>query len=103
MRNALRRGAPPALLARLAVETENNELGYLIPKTRSGWSSGLGREGSTLPVLIAVSRKTWFPQMIGVVVPLPSIATFQRTFFFSLHSRGGVAVRETPFDSGPRH
>ena len=56
-----------------------------------------------MPVLIAVSRKTLLFQMMGVEFPFPSIATFHRMFFLSPHLRGGVAVFETPFASGPRH
>jgi hypothetical protein len=43
------------------------------------------------------------PQTTGVDEPLPGISTFQRTFFVSLHSIGGVACGATPVMSGPRH
>jgi hypothetical protein len=43
------------------------------------------------------------PQTTGVELPLPGIATFQRTFLVSLHSTGGAAVGATPVMSGPRH
>src|SRR5688572_22493942 len=51
----------------------------------------------------AVSRKMRSPQMTGVDELRPGIGTFHRTFFVSLHSTGGVAVRETPVANGPRH
>ena len=63
----------------------------------------IGREGSPRPVLTAVATKTRSPHTIGLEVPWPSIATFQATFFSSLHSSGCCAVRETPLFSGPRH
>src|SRR5882672_2735530 len=43
------------------------------------------------------------PQMTGDADPRPGISTFQRMFFVSLHSTGGVAVFETPVAYGPRH
>ena len=49
-------------------------------KTRFGWSSGLGNDGSTRPVLTAVSRKTLSPQTMGVLLPTPGSLTFHRTF-----------------------
>jgi hypothetical protein len=36
-------------------------------------------------------------------VPRPGISTFQRTFFASLHSTGGLAVADAPVFKGPRH
>src|ERR1043165_8723 len=54
-------------------------------------------------VSIAVNTKTRSPQTAGVAVPEPGRATFQRTLFVSLHSRGGVALGATPRAGGPRH
>src|SRR4030095_14915258 len=51
----------------------------------------------------AERTNTLSPQMTGVPDPRPGISTFQRTFFVSLHSRGGSAVLETPVAYGPRH
>jgi hypothetical protein len=50
-----------------------------------------------------VSRYTRSPQTTGEAEPRPGISIFQRTFFVSLHSVGGVAVRDTPVMCGPRH
>jgi hypothetical protein len=44
--------------------------------------------------LIAVRMKTWSSQTIGLATPFPSIATFQRMFWSSLHWRGGEAVEK---------
>ena len=55
------------------------------------------------PVGTAVSTKMRSPHTTGVEEPLPGISTFQRTFFVSLHSSGGVACGATPVMSGPRH
>jgi hypothetical protein len=55
------------------------------------------------PVGTALSTKMRSPQTTGVELPLPGIATFQRTFLVSLHSTGGAAVGATPVMSGPRH
>ncbi len=41
--------------------------------------------------------------MTGVPAPRPGIAFFHRMFLVSLHSIGGLADRETPVPSGPRH
>ena len=41
--------------------------------------------------------------MTGDAEPRPGISTFQRMFFVSLHSSGGVAVVDTPVACGPRH
>src|SRR5829696_6087235 len=41
--------------------------------------------------------------MTGVDEPRPGISIFQRTFFVSLHSVGGLAVADTPVAAGPRH
>ena len=78
-------------------------LGCLIPKTRSGWSSGLGKDASTSRVFTEESRKILSPQTTGLETPRPSIGTFHLIFSDSLQVIGGVAVRETPFASGPRH
>jgi hypothetical protein len=43
------------------------------------------------------------PQITGDDEPRPGISTFQRMFFVSLHSVGGVADLETPVAKGPRH
>ena len=51
----------------------------------------------------AVVTKTRSPQTTGVAEPRPGISTFQRMFFPSAHSRGGVAVLDTPVACGPRH
>src|SRR5688500_17720535 len=57
-----------------------------------------------LPVLIAVWRKIWSPQTIGVDVPLPGISTFHLTFLVSPHCVGGLAVgAAVPLPEGPRH
>ena len=55
------------------------------------------------PIGTAVSTKMRSPQMTGDADPRPGISTFQRTFFVSLHSVGGVADCETPLAYGPRH
>jgi hypothetical protein len=52
---------------------------------------------------MAVVRNTLSPQTIGEDEPRPGISTFHRTFFVSLHSVGGFAVREIPLAKGPRH
>src|SRR5580765_5649823 len=41
--------------------------------------------------------------MTGEEEPRPGISTFQRMFFVSLHSVGGLACFETPVAYGPRH
>src|SRR6185436_1499006 len=41
--------------------------------------------------------------MTGDEEPRPGISTFQRMFFVSLHSVGGLACFETPVACGPRH
>src|SRR6185295_9018497 len=61
------------------------------------WPAGAG------PPSIAVVRKTFLPQMIGDEKPSPGIATFQSTFFVSLHSVGRFFSVEMPWLSGPRH
>src|SRR5262245_49005778 len=43
------------------------------------------------------------PQTMGEADPRPGISTFQRTFFVSLQSSGGLADFEMPLASGPRH
>ena len=53
-------------------------------------------------VEIAVRRKILSPQMTGEALPLPGIDTFQRMFFVSLHSTGGLPFAATPVASGPR-
>jgi hypothetical protein len=55
------------------------------------------------PVGMAVSRYSRSPHTTGVADPRPGTSTFQRMFFVSLHSMGGVAVRDTPVPCGPRH
>lgn len=40
--------------------------------------------------------------MIGEEIPSPGIAAFQRMFFSSLHSIGGLPVGDTPDPNGPR-
>src|SRR5262245_1026338 len=55
------------------------------------------------PAGIAVSTNTLSPHTTGEADPRPGISVFQRTFFVSLHSIGGSAVRETPVAYGPRH
>src|SRR5688500_2761003 len=52
---------------------------------------------------MAAVTYTRLPQMAGVECPLPGSATFQRTFFVSLHSTGGVEFGATPVARGPRH
>ena len=63
----------------------------------------LGNVSATRPVSIAVSTKTCWPQTIGVEVPLPGIATFQRTFLLSSQLVGGFPLGAVPLASGPRH
>jgi hypothetical protein len=58
---------------------------------------------STSPVFTEESRKILLPQTTGLETPRPSIGTFHLIFSDSLQVIGGVAVRETPFASGPRH
>src|SRR5213593_4362174 len=41
--------------------------------------------------------------MTGDEEPRPGISTFQRMFFVSLHSVGGLASFDTPVAYGPRH
>src|SRR5688500_390205 len=41
--------------------------------------------------------------MMGVEWPFPGKGIFQRTFFVSLHSEGGLARGAVPLASGPRH
>ena len=41
--------------------------------------------------------------MTGDDEPRPGISTFQRMFFVSLHSMGGLACFDTPVAYGPRH
>ena len=48
------------------------------------------------PTGTAVSRYTRSPQMTGEAAPRPGISTFHLMFLVSLHSTGGLAVRETP-------
>ena len=55
------------------------------------------------PTGIAVSTKIRSFQTTGDDDPRPGIWTFHLTFFVSLHSIGGLAVRDTPVMSGPRH
>src|SRR3954471_24010393 len=40
---------------------------------------------------------------MGLLLPVPATGTFQRMFFVSLHSIGGLAVGASPVPSGPRH
>ena len=68
----------------------------------SGGSSGLGRDGSTLSVLMAVRIKTLLPQMMGEALPYPSMGIFHWIFLSSLQFVGGLAVEEAPVASGPR-
>ncbi len=73
--------------------------------------SGTGRGGgspspepaSARPSARPSARRCGRPRRPGSTSPLPGIATFQRTFFVSLHSSGGVACGATPVMSGPRH
>ena len=60
-------------------------------------------DGSLTPVLMAVNTKTLSPQMMGVEVPCPSMATFHLMFSSSPHVTGGFAVVDTPVAFGPRH
>src|ERR1022692_1822286 len=59
--------------------------------------------GPVVPTGTAVRTKTRSPQITGVPDPRPGISTFQRTFFVSPHSVGGVAYADTPVADGPRH
>src|SRR5687768_7850333 len=43
------------------------------------------------------------PQTTGEDEPRPGISIFHLMFLVSLHSRGGVACRDTPVAYGPRH
>ena len=52
---------------------------------------------------MAVRTNTRSPQTTGDAHPRPGISTFQRTLLVSLHSVGGLAVRDTPAAKGPRH
>src|SRR6185295_16694925 len=55
------------------------------------------------PIGTADSTNIRSSQITGDDEPRPGISTFQRMFFVSLHSDGGVADRETPVANGPRH
>src|SRR6185295_9158751 len=55
------------------------------------------------PIGTADSTNIRSSQITGDDEPRPGISTFQRMFFVSLHSAGGVADRETPVANGPRH
>ena len=55
------------------------------------------------PIGTADSTNIRSPQITGEDDPRPGISTFQRTFFVSLHSVGGLADLETPLAYGPRH
>src|SRR5205807_3239146 len=48
-------------------------------------------------------RKMRFSQTIGVDPPWPGMASFQTTFFVSLHSAGRFVSLLTPSFVGPRH
>ena len=65
--------------------------GNVMPKTRSGCSSGGGRLGSTTLVSTAV-RTNILSSHNGEALPCPSMGTFQRMLFSSLHVTGGEAV-----------
>ncbi len=51
----------------------------------------------------ALEMKTLLPEIMGHEDPSPGGLPFHGTFFESLDSSGGVAVREISFISGPRH
>src|SRR5439155_23323699 len=55
------------------------------------------------PIGTADTRKRRSPHTIGEADPRPGTSTFHRTFFVSLHSSGGLALRDTPLAYGPRH
>src|SRR5262245_16909855 len=55
------------------------------------------------PAGTAVVTNTLSPQTMGVDDPRPGMGVFQRMFFDSLHSSGGVAAFERPLAYGPRH
>src|SRR5262245_9876345 len=65
--------------------------------------SGAWEASSDAAAGTAVATKTRSPQTTGEADPRPGISTFQRTFFVSLHSTGGLAVFDTPVALGPRH
>jgi hypothetical protein len=64
---------------------------------------GLCESASEASAGTAVRRKILSPQTTGEADPRPGISTFHRMFFVSLHSSGGVALREMPLATGPRH
>ena len=72
------------------------------PRTGSPPRGACGSPTSP-PAGTAVNRKTRSPQTTGDAEPRPGISIFQRRFFDSLHSAGGVADAETPLICGPRH
>ena len=55
------------------------------------------------PTGTAVRTYTRSPQITGEAAPRPGISTFHLMFRVSLHSIGGLAVREVPLAKGPRH
>ena len=57
-------------------------------------------------LVLALSRsdgRVLWKRVVREEWPWPGSATFQRTFFFSLHSTGGFASGATPLARGPRH
>ena len=58
---------------------------------------------SDFPSSVAVVSQMRSPWTTGDDQPFPGIATFQRTFLFSLHVNGSPVSSETPCPVGPRN
>jgi hypothetical protein len=103
-----RRHIVPPVARSIAMTTNSTTWLGLCPSCcrHSGSCASASRtfSGSTdSSVLTAVTRKMRSFQMIGVDSPSPGIGAFQRMFFRSLHSSGGVPCGATPSARGPRH
>ena len=91
----------PNRLAGRAVDRQHDESVH-VARLHAAFGAWRVFAGGTC-VGTAVSTKTRSPQTTGDADPRPGISTFQRMFFVSLHSRGGLAVGDTPVANGPRH